>query len=97
MVPSRKPEKIAPLLNAGDFVPGASVDFFQVRVDDADAGQLPAHLRRRQKRLRIEKDIVSRYLNPRHVLRMEQVRYVNMQPAEQALERNLQNVQFGDV
>src|ERR1700730_9182576 len=75
----------------------ASVDFFEIRVDDVHARQLPPDMRRRKELPGIQKHIVPGHLNADQTTGMQEVRDGNVQTPEKRLQRKLQNAEFGDV
>src|SRR4030088_183998 len=93
-----EPQEIPPLFDAArSVIGGVSVNFFDIRRDDAHLRQFSMDMRRRQQLESVEKDVVAQDFNTRDPLGMKKIRNTNVQSAEKPLQRNFQNGKLCDV
>ena len=83
-----QPQEITPLFDSGHGILRISINFFDVRGNDAYRGQLSVDMGRWKELECIEEDIVVRNLNARNSLRMEQISDGDVQATEKTLEGN---------
>src|SRR4029077_10427940 len=90
-------QEIAPLRDTVHVFCGVSIDFLDVRIHDADAGQFSSNVRRRQQLLRVQENIVAGDFHSGNVPWMKKVVNFNVKPAQETFQRNLQNIELGNM
>ena len=88
---------IAPLLDAGHIFLGVAVNFLEIRIDDAHAGELSANVRRRDGLRGVEENVIFFDFHAGNIAGIEQAGNGDVDAAQQFFKGNFQKVDFVDV